>query len=69
MSRGVQSDPLPPTGLGVGEGVLLQSQTEQKFAAKMRYVYSSVVGLTHTWTFFTWTKSCSILYVDFKKCK
>jgi hypothetical protein len=46
MSRGVQSDPLPPTGSGVGEGVLLQYQTEQKFAAKMRYVYSSVISLT-----------------------
>jgi hypothetical protein len=42
----IQSDPLPPTGLGVGEGVLLQDQTEQKFAAKMWYVYTSVVSLT-----------------------
>ncbi len=68
MSRGVQSDPLPPSGSGVGEGVLLQYQTEQKFAAKMRYVYLSVVGLTDIWTFFTWSKRCSILYVDYKKC-
>jgi hypothetical protein len=43
---GVQSDPLPPTESGVGEGVLLHYQTEQKFVAKIRYVYSSVVSLT-----------------------
>jgi hypothetical protein len=56
MSRGVQSDPLPPTGSGGGGGVwgvLLQYQTEQKFAAKMCYVYSSVVGLTDIETLFT----------------
>ncbi len=43
---GVQSDPLPPTESGVGKEILLQYPTEQKFAAKMRYVYSPVVGLT-----------------------
>jgi hypothetical protein len=43
---GVQSDPLPPTEWGVGERILLQYQTEKQFAAKMRYVYSSVVVLT-----------------------
>jgi hypothetical protein len=42
----------PPTESGVGEGVLLQYQTDKKFAAKMQYVYSSVVGLTDIWTFF-----------------
>ncbi len=47
---GVQSDPLPPTGSGVGEGVLLQYQIEQNFAAKVWYVYSSVVGLADIWT-------------------
>ncbi len=71
MSRGggVWSDPLPPTESGVGEGILLQYQTEQKFVAKMQYVYSSVVGLTVIWTIFTWSKSCRILYEDSKKGK
>ncbi len=44
MSLGVQSDPLLPTELGVGEGGQLQCQTEQKFAAKMQHVYFLIVG-------------------------
>jgi hypothetical protein len=43
---GSSRTPLLPLGRGVREGVLLQYQKEQKFAAKMRYVYSSDVGLT-----------------------
>jgi hypothetical protein len=45
MSLGVQSDPLPSTELGEGEERQLQCQTEQKFMAKKRHVYSSIVGL------------------------
>ncbi len=63
MSLGVQSDPLPSTELGEGEERQLQCQTEQKFMAKKRHVYSSIVGLIAIWTMFTWIKSCSILYV------
>jgi hypothetical protein len=57
---GVQSDPFPTTELGVGEGILLQYYTEQKFEAKLRYVYSSVVCLTDIWALMIYSKSCSI---------
>ncbi len=46
MSWGGPIRPPSPHWVGGGGGVLFQYQTDQKFAAKMRYVYSSVVGLT-----------------------
>jgi hypothetical protein len=69
MSRGVQLDPLPPHWVGGGGGYTAPVQTEHKFAAKMQYVYLSVIGFTDIWTLLTWNKSCSILYVNSKKCK
>jgi hypothetical protein len=74
MSQGGGSNQttFPPLSLGVGEGGLLQYQTDQKLTAKMLHFHLShllIVGLTDIWTLFTLTKCCSILYVDSKKCK
>jgi hypothetical protein len=45
MSQGGPIRPLPPSELGVGEGILRQYQTEKKFTAKMRHVHASIVSL------------------------
>jgi hypothetical protein len=37
------------------------------FHGKNASVYSMIVSLTEFWEFFTWTKICSILYLDSKK--
>ncbi len=37
--------------------------------AKMQPVYLLKVGLTDILSIFVWSKCCTILYVDFKKCK
>jgi hypothetical protein len=47
MSWGVQSDHLPPTELGVGKGILLQYQTEQKFEQYVIHKLSASQTLEH----------------------